>query len=336
MVTATNAAGATSSVSAPIAVVAAPPVNTAPPALPGPATQGQPLQADAGNWTGTGPVTHTYQWQRCDAAGNNCQDVAGATGSSYTPGAEDVGGTVRVVVTSTNSVGSSVSASAPVTVAALVAPVSIAPPVLWGPVAQGQPLTVDPGAWAGTGTGTSYSYAWQRCDAHGSACVDIAGATDATYVPSADDVGHTLRAVVIATNDAGSTTTTTPLSAPVTAASDPNDLSGVPGSLLGETSCQQLVGGAKYRRVALAGIGTVRVRAYTSGPALRSSPLRLTTEITGGRAKSVRYRFDGRAVAVARGSRHPATLTPSQLGKVGVHTLSTAVRGRAGARGPSR
>jgi hypothetical protein len=328
VVTATNAAGATSSVSAPIAVVAAPPVNTAPPALPGPATQGQPLQADAGNWTGTGPVTHTYQWQRCDSAGNNCQDVAGATGSSYTPGAEDVGGTVRVVVTSTNSVGSSVSASAPVTVAALVAPVSIAPPVLWGPVAQGQPLTVDPGAWAGTGT--SYSYAWQRCDAHGSACVDIAGATDATYVPSADDVGHTLRAVVIATNDAGSTTTTTPLSAPVTAASDPNDLSGVPGSLLGETSCQQLVGGAKYRRVALAGIGTVRVRAYTSGPALRSSPLRLTTEITGGRAKSVRYRFDGRAVSVARGSRHPATLTPSQLGKVGRHTLSTAVRGRSG------
>ena len=118
--------------------------------------------------------------------------------------------------------------------------------------------------------------------------------------------------MVIATNDAGSTTTTTSApSAPVTAASDPNDLSAVPGTLLGETSCQQLVGGAKYRRVALAGIGTVRVRAYTSGPALRSSPLRLTTEITGGRAKSVRYRFDGRAVAAARGARHPATLTPA-------------------------
>ena len=114
------------------------------------------------------------------------------------------------------------------------------------------------------------------------------------------------------------------------AASDPNDLSAVPGTLIAETSCQQLVGGAKYRRVALAGIGTVRVRAYTSGPALRSAPLRLTTEITGGRAKSVSYRFDGRAVAAARGSRHPATLTPSQLGRVGVHTLSTAVRGRRG------
>jgi hypothetical protein len=74
----------------------------------------------------------------------------------------------------------------------------------------------------------------------------------------------------------------------------------------------------------------VRVRAYTSGPALRSAPLRLTTEITGGSARSVSYRFDGRAIAVARGSRHQATLTPSQLGQVGVHTLSTAVRGRRG------
>jgi hypothetical protein len=295
----------------------------------GPAHDGETLSADPGSWNGTGTLTYTYQWQRCDANGADCHDIPGTTASTYTPSAADVGGTVRVIVTATNDAGSSVpTVSAPIAIKASSAPVSTSPPVLWGPVAQGQPLTVDPGAWAGGGT--SYSYAWQRCDADGSHCTDIPGATDATYVPAAADVGHTLRAVVIATNDAGSTTTTTSLSAPVTAASDPNDLSGVPGSLLGETSCQQLVGGAKYRRVALPGIGTVRVRAYTSGPALRSAPLRLTTEITGGRAKSVSYRFDGRAVAVARGSRHPATLTPSQLGKVGVHTLSTAVRGRRG------
>ena len=24
-------------------------------------------------------LTYAYQWQRCDAAGNNCQDIAGAT-----------------------------------------------------------------------------------------------------------------------------------------------------------------------------------------------------------------------------------------------------------------
>jgi hypothetical protein len=45
----------------------------------------------------------------------------------------------------------------------------------------------------------------------------------------------------------------------------------------------------------------------------------------------VRYTLDGRAVAARAGARHPATLTPAQLGKVGAHTLRTAVRGRSGA-----
>ena len=201
-------------------------------------------------------------------------------------------------------------------------------PAVGGAGTQGKALTADPGTWQGSGP-VSYTYQWQRCDAKGANCHDIPGATDDTYVPAAADVGHTLRAVITATTDAGATTTASAPTAPVVAAPT-DDLSAVPGTLLAETSCQQLVGGAKYRRVALAGIGTVRVRAYTSGPALRSSPLRLTTEISGGRAKSVSYRFDGRAVGVARGARHPALLTPSQLGRVGVHTLSTAVRGSRG------
>ena len=44
--------------------------------------------------------------------------------------------------------------------------------------------------------------------------------------------------------------TTVPSSACATAASDPNDVSAI-GNLTAETSCQQLVGGAKYRRVTL-------------------------------------------------------------------------------------
>ena len=123
-------------------------------------------------------------------------------------------------------------------------------------------------------------------------------------------MGHTLRAEITATNDAGATSTTTTPSAPVQAASDPDDLAGVAGGLIDETSCQQLVGGAKYRRVALAGIGTVRVRAYTSGPALRSSPLRLTTEVTGGKAKRVSYQLDGRADRRGQGPRATARRSP--------------------------
>jgi hypothetical protein len=301
------------------------------PAGGGVAHDGETLSADPGTWNGTGTLTYAYQWQRCDANGDNCQNIAGATGSHYTPTGADVGHTVRVVVTATNEAGTSTpTASTPIAVKASSAPVSATPPVLSGPAAQGHSLTANPGNWSVPGPAT-YTYQWQRCDATGASCVDIPGATGDTYTPSADDVGHTLRAQITATNDAGATTTTTPPSAPVQGASVPGDLAGVAGGLIDETSCQQLVGGAKYRRVALAGIGTVRVRAYTTGPALRSSPLRLTTEVTGGKAKGVRYQLDGRAIGAANDRRHSATLTPAQLGKVGMHTLRTAVRGRRGA-----
>ena len=305
------------------------------PAAGGAAHDGDTLSADPGSWNGTGTLTYTYQWQRCDANGADCHDIPGATASTYTPVAADVGGTVRVVVTATNDAGSSVpTVSAPIAVKASSAPLSSTPPALSGPAAQGHALTADPGTWSVAGPAT-YSYSWQRCDAGGGQCVDIPGATDDTYTPGADDVGHTLRVVITATNDAGSSAMTTPPSALVVAASDPaaEDLAGIAGGLIGDANCQQLVGGAKYRRVALPAIGTVRVRAYTTGPALRSSPMRLTTEITGGSARSVRYLLDGRAIAAAPGPRHGATLTPSQLGKVGMHTLKTAVHGR---RGPTR
>jgi hypothetical protein len=290
----------------------------------GSATVGQPLSANPGSWNGTGPLTYAYRWQRCDANGANCVDIAGATGSTYTPSAADAGRTVRVVVTVTNAAGTSTPvASAPIAVAALP-PANTSAPVLSGPAAQGQPLTANTGTWSDPGT--AYSYQWQRCDANGANCVNVPGANGATYTPSEQDAGSRLRVVVTATNDAGSAVAVSAPSAVVGG----SDVASVPGSLVAETSCQQLVGGAKYRRVAVAGIGTVRVRAYTDGPARESSPVRLTTEITRGHAHSVRYAIDGRAVAAGRSARHPGTLTPAQLGKVGAHTLRTTLRGRRG------
>ena len=63
-------------------------------------------------------MSYAYQWRRCDAAGANCVDIAGATGSTYDLTAADVGSTIRVIVTATNAGGSdsaSSAASAPVT-----------------------------------------------------------------------------------------------------------------------------------------------------------------------------------------------------------------------------
>jgi hypothetical protein len=58
--------------------------------------------------------TFGYQWQRCNAAGSSCANIAAATQSTYTLILADVNSTVRVVVTGTNS-GGNASASSAVT-----------------------------------------------------------------------------------------------------------------------------------------------------------------------------------------------------------------------------
>jgi hypothetical protein len=105
-VTATNPAGSASANSAQTAVVvAAPPINTAPPAESGNPSQGQTLMTSNGSWKGTTPMTDGYQWLRCDPSGANCAAIAGATASSYTLGSADVGSTVRSQVTASNVAG---------------------------------------------------------------------------------------------------------------------------------------------------------------------------------------------------------------------------------------
>ena len=98
------------------------------PAGGGVAHDGEALSADPGSWNGTGTLTYAYQWQRCDANGDNCQNIAGANSSHYTPSGADVGGTVRVVVTATNDAGTSTpTASTPIAIKASSAPAPRAP-----------------------------------------------------------------------------------------------------------------------------------------------------------------------------------------------------------------
>jgi len=94
-----------------IAAGAAPPTNIAAPSISGTARQGTQLRTSTGTWTGA-PTSYAYQWQRCDAAGAGCSDIAAATGAGYVPAALDVGHTLRVVVTATNDAGSASASSA--------------------------------------------------------------------------------------------------------------------------------------------------------------------------------------------------------------------------------
>ena len=88
-----------------------PPVNTASPAISGSAQQGQTLTAGPGSWSGAQPIGYAYQWQRCDTSGANCANV-GSASSSYTLTSADVGSTIVVAVTASNSAGWATASSA--------------------------------------------------------------------------------------------------------------------------------------------------------------------------------------------------------------------------------
>jgi glycoside hydrolase-like protein len=81
-------------------------------------------------------------------------------------------------------------------------PAATLPPVISGAPVQGQQLTVWHGSWLGVPT--SYSEQWEDCDAFGSNCVPIRGATSPRYVVRASDLGHKIRVMEIAANADGS------------------------------------------------------------------------------------------------------------------------------------
>ncbi len=110
-VTASNAYGTASSRSWLSGSVVSAPVNTVLPSLSGTARRGETLTVATGTWIGTPQITYAYQWRRCDSDGNNCTDIAAATGSSYLLVSADVGNRVHARVTATNGYGSALKRS---------------------------------------------------------------------------------------------------------------------------------------------------------------------------------------------------------------------------------
>ena len=75
----------------------------------GTAQQGQVLSASTGTWTNS-PSGYAYQWLRC---AGSCSVIGGATAQTYTVVGADVGATLEVTVTASNSGGSASATSAP-------------------------------------------------------------------------------------------------------------------------------------------------------------------------------------------------------------------------------
>ena len=112
-VTGTNAAGSATAFSAPTGVipaVAAPGTATLP-TISGSAMIGSTLAGATGTWTGTQPIGSVSTWLRCDAAGQQCTAISGAATLSYVLVQADLGSTIRLSVTGTNSAGSATAVS---------------------------------------------------------------------------------------------------------------------------------------------------------------------------------------------------------------------------------
>lgn len=86
------------------------PVNTVAPTITGTASVNSTLSASPGTWSGSPAPAYTYQWLRGGVA------ISAATGAVYMATSADIGSSLSVRVTATNSAGSAFATSAPTSV----------------------------------------------------------------------------------------------------------------------------------------------------------------------------------------------------------------------------
>jgi hypothetical protein len=201
--------------------VAAVPRNTSPPTITGTERVGQTLTGNPGGWSGTAPVTFTYQWIRCNSQLANCAPIAGATSRQHALTPDDLGRRLIFFVTARNAEGgANARASTGVIGARANAPTNTSPPTISGTPREASTLTARPGTWSGSAPIT-FGYQWERCDANGGSCSNVIGATKQSYTLSSADVGRTLRVVVTARNAGGSRSQTSVPTAAVQAGPPP-------------------------------------------------------------------------------------------------------------------
>ena len=233
-VTASNSAGtgqATSAATAVVTVPVQPPANTSLPTIAGQTVVGDTLTAGNGSWS-NGPTAFVYQWQDCDGSGANCSSISGATGSSYKLASGDAGSTVEVAVTAINSAGSgqATSAATAVVTVPVQPPVNTSVPSISGQTVVGDTLSAANGSWSNGPTG--FAYQWQDCNASGTNCSSISGATGSSYKLATSDAGSTIDVVVTASNSAGSGQATSAATGVVTVPVQPPVNTSVPSIIV--------------------------------------------------------------------------------------------------------
>jgi hypothetical protein len=220
MVTATNSVGSAKVNSAAVGpVTSIPPHLTVTPQIVGDNRVGVQLTLTAGTWQGSVPLAFSYDWRRCNPAGDlaSCVSIPSGNAGSYTPTKADIGSTLRVWITAKNAAGSDTAITNhtfPIQDVAHFAPAPTRNPTVTGDSGLGSKLVGSPGAWDGDSP-IAYGFQWQRCDAAGKACKAISGATGTSYVSTTSDLGSTLRFVVTGKNAYGTSSALSAITEPV-------------------------------------------------------------------------------------------------------------------------
>lgn len=184
-----------SATSAGVVVQAGTIANNAVPVISGTPQPGSTLTGSTGTWSPS--ASYVYQWLLDDVP------IAGATTSSYSPLAGDVGETVKVRVTASKAgytTTSATSAGVVIEDAPVFVMEPLAAPSISGTPRVGVALTASPGQWSPAG---SYAYQWL---VNG---VVISGATGQKYTPSAGTLGKRISVRVTASKEGYTSSTLT-------------------------------------------------------------------------------------------------------------------------------
>jgi hypothetical protein len=285
------------------------PVVKALPSVVGTARAGAQITGLNGTWAGSGTIAYTYAWDRCDALGNDCSPVAGATRATYLLTSADVGKTLGLVLTGKNASGSTAAN------ASLVGPVApssstladVGRPFVSGTAATGSTLSSSAGIW--TSPPSSVTYSWLRCSAIGRACTAIAGAAASSYVATAADAGHTLVARLQATLGAASQVVlSTPTAAVVATPGTTTTTTATTTATTTTTTTTTPATPGASSRPAVA--GTVRVGQRLTGTTTGASAYQwYRCDATGAHCSSIHGAVKSTYTVVAKDSGHTVGLT---------------------------
>ncbi len=148
-------------------------------------------------------TAYRVQYSSDGSSWSTASSAVSSSATSYTITGLTNGTAYQVQVDAVTAAGNGAVAS-PVSATPSGIPINTAAPTISGTVTVGQTLTVNTGTWNENGDTATFSYQWQTSATGTGGWSDLSGATAATYTLAPGDANQYLRALVVATNVAGS------------------------------------------------------------------------------------------------------------------------------------